>query len=281
NPNIPDTNQGLTPLCWAARNCNDAVVKTLLACEDVNPNTPDTIFGRTPLCWATQKSHYAVVETLVGREDVNPNTAGIRYGRTPRLRAVAHRHADVVKIILERADIHVDTPDNKNKTPLSLALSEGHNEVAEMLQDRINGSSETADDGGHALPSLSVGQECALVMQSGSGDVGPDITGLDRQNANSSGDLDEEERILDCKETGSSSGESHPPSSEHFGPLPPSPECSLSSSPGKTDTPFHNAGSTLLVAVNQYLLISSFICLLTFLIYIFSFSLPSIFSFHK
>ncbi|RPA91890.1 ankyrin [Choiromyces venosus 120613-1] len=278
---MPDSRFGRVPLYWAAEESHDAVVKTLLAREDVNPNMPDSIFGQTPLCCAARDGNDAVVKTLLAREDVNPNTADTRYGRTPLLWAAKNGHAEVVKRILERVDIHIGTSDNEHETPLTSAFSNGHFEVVIMLQERIDSSSETADDGGHALSSLSAGQECAVVMQSGSGDLDPEITDLDRQNANSSGDPDEKERILDFKNAGSSSGESHPPSTEHSGPPPPSPECSLSSSPRKTDTSPHDSGPTIPIAINRYLMISSFVCLFAFLLYLLPSLLPTISPFHK
>jgi len=42
-------------------------------------------------------------------------------------------HEGVVKLLLERSDVHTTTPDKQNQTPLSLALSGGHHEVARIL----------------------------------------------------------------------------------------------------------------------------------------------------
>ncbi|RPB04227.1 hypothetical protein L873DRAFT_1799705 [Choiromyces venosus 120613-1] len=67
----------------------------------------------------------------------------------------------------------MDSPDNENETPLSSALSKGHNEVAKILQERLNGRSNTADDRGQVLSFLPARyvRECAVVMHSGGGDL--------------------------------------------------------------------------------------------------------------
>ncbi|RPA98367.1 ankyrin [Choiromyces venosus 120613-1] len=274
---------GKTPLCWAAENGHDAVVKTLLAREDVNSNTADTYFCRTPLCWAAKNGHDAVVKTLLAREDVNPNTADTIYSLAPLLWAVKGGHAKVVKIFLERENVCIDSPDNENKTPLSMALSKGHNEIATMLQEAINGSTAITDNRDQAIISQSVGhgEECGAETQFGGGDLGPDITDLNGQKTHSSTYLDKREQILDYKDSDPSSNESHLTSIKHFSPPPPSPEFPLLVSPSATDTQPHNSESTPPIAVDRYLIISSFICLLAFLIYTFPSLLPSISSFNK
>ena len=135
NPNTVDTEYGHTPLMWAAENGHEGVVKTLLQREDVNPDQPDTEYGQTPLSWAAKNGHDGVVKTLLQREDVNPNTADTKYGRTPLSWAAESGYKGVVKALLERPDIRAATPDNKNQTPLSLALSKGHAGVGRILHE--------------------------------------------------------------------------------------------------------------------------------------------------
>ncbi|RPA89120.1 hypothetical protein L873DRAFT_1589214, partial [Choiromyces venosus 120613-1] len=59
----PDTKHGLTPLCWAARNGHEAVVKTLLAREDVRTDTPDKL-NKTHLTWVLSRGHNQIVMML-------------------------------------------------------------------------------------------------------------------------------------------------------------------------------------------------------------------------
>ncbi|RPA92105.1 ankyrin, partial [Choiromyces venosus 120613-1] len=152
---------GQTPLCWAAQNGHEAVVKTLLAREDVNPNTPDK-YGQTPLCWAARKGHGAVVKTLLAQEDVN-----------------------------------TDTPDYFGATPLSMALSRGHNQIVKILQERISRSSDPTHDGGQVVTPQSAGhgQEYAAGMLCSGSDLGPDITDPERPNVNLSTNPKKRKRI--------------------------------------------------------------------------------------
>ncbi|RPA98365.1 ankyrin, partial [Choiromyces venosus 120613-1] len=251
---------------------HDSVVKTLLAREDVNPTTPDK-YGQTPLFSAAKNGHGSVVKTLLAREDVNPNTLDTQYGG----------HAKVVKIFLERENVRIDSPDNKNKTPLSMALSKGHDEIATMLQEAINCSTARTDFEGQAAISQSVegGEECGSEKQSGSGDLGPDIVYPHAQQAPSSTGLDEREQILDCQNYDPSCRESPLTSTKHFSPPSPSPELPLHVSPITTDTQPHNSRSALPIAIDRYLIVSSFICLLAFLIYTFPSLLSSISFFNK
>ena len=146
NPNHIDTYYGHTPLRWAAEWGHEEVVKMLLEREDVNPDHMDTYYGQTPLSRAAELGHEEVVRLLLEREGVDPNTIDIRTGRTPLSWAAFRGRVGVVKILLERKDVHTATPDNQNKTPVSLALSERHNEVVRILRNHAD--SHTASRGG-------------------------------------------------------------------------------------------------------------------------------------
>jgi len=138
NPSHVDTYYGRTPLSWAAESGHEGIVKMLLEPEDVNPNHADTCYGRTLLSLAAEKGHEEVVRLLLEREGVDPNTVDTRTGRTPLSWAAFRGHAGVVKILVGRKYVHTATPDNQNKTPLSLALSERHNEVVRILRNHAD-----------------------------------------------------------------------------------------------------------------------------------------------
>ncbi|RPA96071.1 hypothetical protein L873DRAFT_1791835 [Choiromyces venosus 120613-1] len=105
-------------------------------------------------------------------------------------------------IFLERKDVCIDTPDNGHETPLSLAFSRGHNGAVKILQELTSRRSNTADDAGQAIPSLSIGhaEECVIEMQSRGGDLDPDITDLEGLNAHSSSNPKKRKRISHCDE---------------------------------------------------------------------------------
>ncbi|RPA89991.1 hypothetical protein L873DRAFT_1719829, partial [Choiromyces venosus 120613-1] len=70
--NMPDTEHGLKPLCWAAQNGHEAVVKILLVLEDVRTNTPDDL-NQTPLSWALSGGHNQIVMMLQERISCRSN----------------------------------------------------------------------------------------------------------------------------------------------------------------------------------------------------------------
>jgi len=154
NPNQADTVVGHTPLSWAANNVLEGIVKMLLERQDVDPDRPDARYGRTPLSWAAGKGREGVVRMLLQREGVNPDQVDTKYRRTPLAWAAWSGHGRVVKMLLERQDVRTTTLDCMNQTPLSLALSRGHDEVARILRDSIN--SHTADPRGQEFLSPSV-----------------------------------------------------------------------------------------------------------------------------
>ena len=55
--------KGFTPIMWAARRGNEAVVRLLLTRNDIDPDIPD-IYGRTPLQHASENGHEGVMALL-------------------------------------------------------------------------------------------------------------------------------------------------------------------------------------------------------------------------
>jgi len=58
-----------TPLSYAAMEGQEAVVKLLLAWDDIDANLKDR-HGQTPLLYAADRGHEAVVKLLLARDDI-------------------------------------------------------------------------------------------------------------------------------------------------------------------------------------------------------------------
>ncbi|CAG7555130.1 unnamed protein product [Fusarium equiseti] len=98
--------------------------------------------GCTPLALAAEKGHTAVVKRLL-EHDANPNLSDLDH-ITPLWKAARYGHTSVVELLLASTKLlDVNTrPAYLHKsnfdTPLSIALKEGHQEIAELLS-RTNG----------------------------------------------------------------------------------------------------------------------------------------------
>jgi ankyrin repeat protein len=86
-----------------------AVLESLLKISDVNLNYLRDPCGATPLSWAAEFGYEAVVKLLLARDDVNPNQ--ISNGRTPLMFAAERGHDVVVKLLLAENGVKPDYRD--------------------------------------------------------------------------------------------------------------------------------------------------------------------------
>jgi ankyrin repeat protein len=122
---------GETPLSWAAKRGDEAVVKLLLKMETVDVNSRDNS-NRTPLSWAAEKGQEAMAKLLLetGKVDVDSRDNG---NRTPLSWAAEQGHEDIVKLLLDTGMVNVDSRDDGNRAPLLWAVKQGHEAVVKLL----------------------------------------------------------------------------------------------------------------------------------------------------
>jgi len=134
--------RGCTPLCWAAYNGHEDVVKILLGRGEIIPDKANK-FGQTPLLDASRNGHEEVVKILLGREEVNSDKPD-EGGRTPLSYAAGNGHEGVTKILLGREEVNPNKPDENGDTPLSYAARNGHEGVVKLLLGREDISPDKA-----------------------------------------------------------------------------------------------------------------------------------------
>ncbi|CAG8215490.1 unnamed protein product [Penicillium salamii] len=119
DPNIIDSDRR-TPLSWAAQIGHADVVSALLSAKETDPNTPDKDL-RTPLLWAAGKAVHHIDRGTFSR--ISPGTDQFIRGD----------HLAVVKALLSVEGIQVDRPDNRGRTPLTVAAGSGAESAVEEI----------------------------------------------------------------------------------------------------------------------------------------------------
>jgi ankyrin repeat protein len=95
-------------------------------------NKKDKTKHRTPLTWAARNGQEAVVKLLIGTSKADLQTRDFQ-GSTPLLLAADYGHDTVVKLLLETKKVDPDCKNNDNRTPLFLAACNGHDDVVKLL----------------------------------------------------------------------------------------------------------------------------------------------------
>ncbi|KAH3766581.1 hypothetical protein Pelo_1559 [Pelomyxa schiedti] len=133
DPNKTD-GDGETPLCLAAGNGNEAVVRLLVARPDVDVNKA------CPLAHACWLHRMGVVVALLEcpRVDVNlvPTTGyGSLIGQTALHVACEERFVEGVKVLLQVNGIDINCKNNQGKTPLDVATRRNCTDICNLLKD--------------------------------------------------------------------------------------------------------------------------------------------------
>ncbi|KAI3326824.1 ankyrin [Xylariaceae sp. AK1471] len=108
--------QGRTPLFWAIQNGNEGIIGLLLE-KGANIEAKNTE-GQTPLFWAAQKSNRVAIELLLKK---GANIEGKdTQGQTPLFWAARNLYKAAVELLLEKG-ANIEAKDTQGQTPLSWA----------------------------------------------------------------------------------------------------------------------------------------------------------------
>jgi ankyrin repeat protein len=140
---VSKDDNGQTPLCIAAANGFEAVVKLLLDADKVDINSKDKD-GRTPLHLAARNGQEAVVKLLLesGKADVDSRAND---SEAPLHLAARYGHGTVIKLLLDLGKADADSKTDAGWTPLYLASHNGHETVVKLLLDISQVDADSTD----------------------------------------------------------------------------------------------------------------------------------------
>ena len=124
---------GFTPLTYAAFN-GDFDMLMLLCAAGASTKAADDC-GTSPLLWATLLGHSMCVYSLLQTDEglARPGSCVTKGGCTPLMLASAANDVEVAEALLA-GGVDVDEPGRFSLTPLQLATSFGHENMAELLR---------------------------------------------------------------------------------------------------------------------------------------------------
>ncbi|KAL3254416.1 hypothetical protein ABHI18_008950 [Aspergillus niger] len=166
--NIPDST---SPLVIASSMGLIGVVKSLLPTGKANLNSKDSDYDQTPLSWAAERGHVAVVKLLLAAEEVDIDSRN-SIGRSPLSLAAQNGHDEVVKLLI-REDLDIDSKDVPGSTPLALAAENGHERIIRLLLATGKADIDSRDSSGNSPLSLAAqfGHEAVVKILLASGEV--------------------------------------------------------------------------------------------------------------
>jgi hypothetical protein len=127
-------NTGATPIYIAAQNGHLDVVVRLITAPGADADKALTGPGFTPLMIAASHGHTDVVGRLTAAPGVDVNKARTDTGCTALYIAAQKGHLHVVERLLAEPGLNVNQARWDGATPLSIAILEGHQDVAQMLR---------------------------------------------------------------------------------------------------------------------------------------------------
>lgn len=135
--NIKDSGSGRTPLHEAVIQGHFPAVKVLLSYIQDETNPKDE-FGITPLHYAAKQGLLLIVQELLLKLGHVSTCPKDNYGSTPIHNAAENGHLEVVKVLAEHFRHDLNPKDNKNLTPLDIAVKHRNDNVACFLKDKLS-----------------------------------------------------------------------------------------------------------------------------------------------
>ena len=123
---------GLSPLAWAARSGNAAVVSLLLDNQIFDGNSQDNN-GWTPLHFAVTGRYHSTVDRLLRASRIQVNCS-TNAGATPLMMAAAYGFTEIVRTLLQKSDIDIQCIDNNGQSAGTLALRNGHPVICTLIE---------------------------------------------------------------------------------------------------------------------------------------------------
>ena len=128
---------GQTALFIAAENEDEGsgTVRLLVERDDVDVNSRDK-GGWTPLLLAADWGHEAVVRSLLARDDLDGVDVNLmdNHGQTPLIAAASNGYEGVVQLLLARDTINIHAVNDYGQTALLAATQKGHTNIVRMLR---------------------------------------------------------------------------------------------------------------------------------------------------
>ncbi|KAG5290058.1 ankyrin repeat protein [Histoplasma ohiense] len=191
--------QWTTQLAFAVVNGDKEAVSSLLTNSAVDPNSQEDFFGFSPLLLAVCMEKEAIVRLLLAVDNVNPNIPD-RDGRSPLWVAAAFGNAELARLLLGKDMIDVNQRDQHNWTPLTIASELGHVAVVKLLIERDDLEVDVACTSGWTPLGAAVGNQhyeiARLLLETNRVELNGEITGPPLWTAVRNNDLPMVELLL-------------------------------------------------------------------------------------
>ncbi|CAH0029964.1 unnamed protein product [Clonostachys rhizophaga] len=126
---------GRSPLFWAARAGAKTIVERLLNSGKVNINSKDIFFGRTLLSWAIEGGEEEIIKLLLDVPNIDVNLQGSD-GESPLITAVFLGREAITKILLNIESVEVDLKESTSSmTAFGYAAMTGNEAIMRLLLD--------------------------------------------------------------------------------------------------------------------------------------------------